>query len=264
MLLLAIVLLCLFVLAALQDLGGGWTPRLGELRVKPVLEESVAGTALAAGGGGAGGIGGGQVGMGQAVEEESTSRGLGSGYAVGEGAVPSFPPVRLAVRDAMEFQDTGERGHEAWLRMLPEGDGLVKVAQPRRHGLPQSQRLVDEAGGVVGDVEVFEVAVVRELECLLAVRQLLGRYEGREKEVTEDETRDVHRCLDHLRQAILCHADTTLERVGGHAEQGWSRRHGPDGSPVVDLDSSEGTLRTCRDWNRIKHWLEENRADVKL
>lgn len=63
-----------------------------------------------------------------------------------------------------------------------------------------------------------------------------------------------------VRQAILCHADTTLERVGNHAGRSRSRQHGPDGIPVVDMAGSVGTMRTCKDWGRIKHWLEENRA----
>ena len=51
--------------------------------------------------------------------------------------------------------------------------------------------------------------MVRELECLLVVRELLGRYEEEEREgkgggkgVEDGERRDAHRCLDHLRQAV--------------------------------------------------------------
>lgn len=257
------MLLGLFVLAALRDLRGGWIPGLADLR--STTSTSKAGSEMGPGvkvqpvrGGGTADGGGGGASKGVEV-------GIGVGIDVG-GPVPSFPRVRLAVKDMLEFQDNGERGHEAWLRMLPEGDGLVKVAQPRRHGLPPSQRWVDAQGEVAGDVEVFEVAVVRELECLLVVRQLLGRLEekGKAIEMNHHEKRDAHRCLDHLRQAILCHADTTLERVGPKTELGGSRRHGPNDNPVVDLDSSAGTMRTCRDWSRIKHWLEEHRADHDL
>lgn len=69
-----------------------------------------------------------------------------------------------------------------------------------------------------------------------------------------------------VRQAILCHGDTTLEKVGNHADAGRARHHGPDGSPkdeipLPDLDASIGTTRQCRDWEKIKGWLEVHRAD---
>lgn len=117
--------------------------------------------------------------------------------------VPEFPPVALSVRDDMLFQDPGERGHEAWMRMLPLGNGLVKVKSPRRYGLPKSQRWRDRTGlEGGGDAEVYEVAVVRELECLLMIREIAGElmagtHAG--KRVEERERLDVERCLDHCK-----------------------------------------------------------------
>ena len=118
--------------------------------------------------------------------------------------------ISLAVYDDLAFQDPGEKGHEAWVRMLPAGNGLVVVEQPRRHGLPRSERLVDYLGGAKAknegrkeDAEVFEVAVVRELECLLIIRDLLGEVFGAAADgrsgVQEWERREAGRCLDHCK-----------------------------------------------------------------
>lgn len=71
-----------------------------------------------------------------------------------------------------------------------------------------------------------------------------------------------------VRQAILCHADTTLEKVGKRVDHAQSRLHSPDelpdDVPHVDMNGTVGVMRTCKDWNHIKHWLEENKADREL
>jgi hypothetical protein len=112
--------------------------------------------------------------------------------------VPAFAWVPLAVYDSAAFQDPGEAGDQVWLQMLPEGNGLVKVSQPRRYGLPLSQPWRAKHGGKKWgtsedgydeEAEVFEVAVVRELECLLMVRAILSN----EMEAGPE----VWRCLDH-------------------------------------------------------------------
>lgn len=129
--------------------------------------------------------------------------------------VPQFPSIALPVRDDPAFQDPGEPGHEAWLRMLPAGNGLVQVRHPSQYGLPRSEKQTDGYGREVADVEVYEVAVVRELECLLVVRELLGRYEelgkgyhgqggGKQGEVVQDWERvDALRCLDHCKSFLI-------------------------------------------------------------
>jgi hypothetical protein len=218
--------------------------------------------------------------------------------------VPTFPWIPLAVHDSAAYQDPGEAGHEAWFQMFPQGNGLVKVSQPRRYGLPQSQPWRAKYGGKKWgtsedgydeEAEVFEVAVVRELECLLRVRAVISdMFEDRSIVNGMEARSEVWRCLDHcellfrltslihvmlvtdtyaalsVRQAILCHADTTLERVGKkQADMGSARKHSPAGSPgsaaedvpIPDLDASVGSVRQCKNWDKIKEWLETHRAD---
>lgn len=182
---LAIALLGLFIFAAVRDLRGGWIPGgVGELRSSAMREGKTVRSVVL----GEAGRGWKKVGTGGSSSTSTAATGVANSGEI----VPSFPLTRLAVRDEPAFQDVGEAGHEAWLRMFPRGNGLVRVEEPRKHRLPRSRRVLGRDGRFVGEAEVFEVAVVRELECLLAVRDLLRRWE----EVLGG-TWDGRRCLDH-------------------------------------------------------------------
>ena len=113
--------------------------------------------------------------------------------------------------------------------MLPAGNGLVQVRYPSQYGLPRSEKQTDGYGREVADVEVYEVAVVRELECLLVVRELLGRYEelgkgyhgqggGKQGEVVQDWERvDALRCLDHCKSFLILASRIGSGTFGCHA-----------------------------------------------
>jgi hypothetical protein len=198
LLVLAIALLGLFIFAAVRDLRGGWIPGgVGELRSSAMREGKTVKSVVL----GEAGTGWRKLGTGGSSSSSTST--AATGVANSGEIVPSFPLTRLAVRDEPAFQDVGEAGHEAWLRMFPRGNGLVRVEEPRKHRLPRSRRVLGRDGRFVGEAEVFEVAVVRELECLLAVRDLLRRWEEVlggtwDGEGLEDwERRDGRRCLDH-------------------------------------------------------------------
>lgn len=59
-----------------------------------------------------------------------------------------------------------------------------------------------------------------------------------------DDLLHMSHCWDYLRQAIMCHADTTLEWMpnsGQHVSKGWGYEH------------------RCRDWDALYHWSGVNR-----
>lgn len=74
--------------------------------------------------------------------------------------------------------------------------------------------------------------------------------------------RDALHCLDHVRQALLCAADTTLEPTGDDTVLVDTE---PD--PVVHrthyVDVGFASARhTCRNYTEIQEWMEANK--VKL
>ncbi len=93
---------------------------------------------------------------------------------------PSGVTVKAVFVDQDAFQLQGARGDRAWLGMFPKGDGRVLVSNPRRHGLPVSAGAVDGDGALVSNAEIYEVAVVKQLDCMvccphLAITQLTSQ-----------------------------------------------------------------------------------------
>ena len=71
--------------------------------------------------------------------------------------------------DQHAFQLSGPKGDDAWLKMFPKSDGRVSVLDPRRYGLPSSAAAVDGDGHSISNTEIFEVAVVKQLECMVSL-----------------------------------------------------------------------------------------------
>ncbi|OQU95994.1 hypothetical protein CLAIMM_02138 isoform 2 [Cladophialophora immunda] len=81
---------------------------------------------------------------------------------------PPFGEAPSVFADRYEFQLQGARGDRAWLRMFPKGDGRISVRHPREYGLPSSAAAFDGDGHAISDTEIYDVAVVRQLECLVS------------------------------------------------------------------------------------------------
>ena len=164
--------------------------------------------------------------------------------------------------------------------MFPDGDGSVVVKNPRYYGLPPSSSAVGEQGDEVEETEIYEVSVVRQLNCLVSdlhvfilflfcymiltsrPLQALVRDFVIDPYATMSQGDDIYRqvlhCLDHLRQALLCAADTTLEPTGKdvsfidtHSDQGKQQ------SPHMGL-GFVAARHTCRNYTQIREWMEAN------
>ena len=84
---------------------------------------------------------------------------------------------------------------------------------------------------------------------------------GREMHPAAHDRSHAFHCLDHVRQALLCAADTTLEPTdnGGASTSGELSNHYVGDQIVVDKPDS-GALHTCKNWTAVKNWIEENRV----
>ncbi|KIX97667.1 uncharacterized protein Z520_06445 [Fonsecaea multimorphosa CBS 102226] len=175
---------------------------------------------------------------------------------------PSFGAAPSVFADRYEFQLQGSRGDRAWLRMFPKGDGRVSVRHPRKYGLPPSAAAVDGDGQAVSDTEIYDVAVVRQLECLAFIRQILIDYDH-EQHPHVHEKAQVYHCLDHVRQALLCAADTTLEPTrdgGAFSPLNVNGPHHYVGHQKTVMSGSASALHTCKNWTAVRSWIEENRV----
>lgn len=77
----------------------------------------------------------------------------------------------------------------------------------------------------------------------------LGYFSAKAGNLDDVNTNHLTHCWDYLRQAIMCHGDTTLEWLAAppndEGSTGWGYRH------------------QCRDYNAIFDWAEQNRVTDK-
>lgn len=88
----------------------------------------------------------------------------------------------------------------------------------------------------------FVVSMYHQMHCLDRIR--VGFIVN-----GSDAYRHAEHCLRYLRQIILCKADTTLEEVD-------DTRTDTDGK-VVEGASGVGMIHRCKDWTKVKQYLEE-------
>ncbi|KAE8418377.1 hypothetical protein BDV36DRAFT_295219 [Aspergillus pseudocaelatus] len=158
-----------------------------------------------------------------------------------EREVPWLPPKTAATRKVFVFQTLyGEplnpEAEKAWDELMPVGRGFVNInndtALPDQPGLDQSlpqQRAM--------------ISVFHQLHCIYMTRE--GYYAAREGNLDQVNAAHLMHCWDYLRQAVMCNADTTLEWLpappNDRGSTGWGYEH------------------TCRDFDAISRWAEENR-----
>jgi len=121
---------------------------------------------------------------------------------------------------------------EAWGQLNPSGDGFVLINSPEDYDLPPGKPT--EHG------DVYDISVFHQLHCLNHVRTFLFTLKAgmdynntrvvydRLLKAQEDH---VYHCFDYLRQALMCHADLTVEWPRTEADgrrfavDGWNIEH---------------------------------------
>ncbi|ETI26966.1 hypothetical protein G647_10065 [Cladophialophora carrionii CBS 160.54] len=168
----------------------------------------------------------------------------GPGTRANQQSTPPPPTeiIQAVFADQHAFQMPGAKGDRAWLNMFPKGDGRVKVRDPEMR------------------TQIYDVAVVKQLECLAFLRHILIDYSHEQHPQAHEISRAYH-CLDHVRQAVLCAADTTLEPTtlqDGMAPRDQAQRYGHEATSGAHVNPRAATLHTCKNWTAVKRWIEEN------
>ncbi|KEQ90518.1 hypothetical protein AUEXF2481DRAFT_9415 [Aureobasidium subglaciale EXF-2481] len=180
-----------------------------------------------------------------------------SGFAVGKNAAsrlvvldqpspqpqaffPNFGKVSTVFVADSEYTRNDTYGDQLWDGLVPIGAGYVRVPNPRQYRLPASQVVKDNGTGYA---EMYQASVIHQLHCMGVLRNYTRAYEAGIPPPFGGHFHVKH-CIEYVRQAILCTADTTLEQA--NAGGGFT---------------AQGAVPQCRDWNLVKGFLETNRAD---
>ncbi|KAJ4341738.1 hypothetical protein N0V95_007130 [Ascochyta clinopodiicola] len=169
------------------------------------------------------------------------------------GIVPNFGTYQKKfVSDDRYHSD--HRTHESfnetkqnWLHLAPKGGGFIHIPTPTSYTLPPAIHFPE-----LPAKEVFTIAAFHQMHCLYHVTAYTDTLvlQMRAGNTTLDEHQLSHNnhCVNYLRNAIMCTADTTLE--GQAQTEGWRDTAGTDGT---------GGLHVCRDWDEVVAWAEGRR-----
>ena len=142
--------------------------------------------------------------------------------------------VGLVVEESVHFALSADapEAYEEWMGYLPPGAGVVRLGP---HTDPDMNR-------------AFIVAMFHELHCLQYLRDEFASATrpASERKGKEPAWGHVQHCLNLLRRAVLCGADTTLERADAEHDV-FSQRRGDDGPAVGRV----GAYHVCRDWDAV-------------
>jgi hypothetical protein len=118
----------------------------------------------------------------------------------GKGVVPEYPRIKTMFKNEWTYQDSGVQGDAAWRDMLPKGHGVVELRWPEHLKLPKDSHYTTEQEQ--GGIELAEVSVVKELDCLIKIRSALIGYEYNMK-LNQKMKIEVHTCLDYGKCSAL-------------------------------------------------------------
>ncbi|MCJ1301985.1 hypothetical protein MMC08_004786, partial [Hypocenomyce scalaris] len=157
-----------------------------------------------------------------------------------EGFFPNFGKVSITFVDGGEFTRNDSYGDQLWNGLVPIGAGYIRVPNPRQFNLPPSEALEDDGSGYA---EMYQASVVHQLHCMGVLRNYTRAYETG-LPIPSGGHLHVRHCIEYVRQAILCTADTTLEQANAGG-----------------AFNAQGAVHQCRDWNLVKAFLEDTRVD---
>ncbi|KAJ3003733.1 hypothetical protein NUW54_g5155 [Trametes sanguinea] len=149
-----------------------------------------------------------------------------------------LPAVGLVLSsDASHFSLYAD---DDWGSLFPLSDGFSTLHPAVLHPHPHQQ----QAPNSPSNGRTFLISMVHQLHCLDVLRvAFVANRTGAPQHVAH--------CLRYLRQAVLCHADATLE---------------PDEPGVRDgrwehAASGVGAVHRCRDWTALRRYLDEHPAE---
>lgn len=131
---------------------------------------------------------------------------------------PQYYPVDLGQvsftpEDTVHYQIFSDEAEREWDSIFPDGGGILFLGPERR---------------------IFGLSLFHQMHCLVHIRRAI---------FARQPSNHAHHCLNFLRQAILCEADSTLEPV----------------VPSLGQRSvSTKTPRTCKDWEKVYELASDN------
>ncbi|KAK4208596.1 hypothetical protein QBC37DRAFT_69842 [Rhypophila decipiens] len=143
---------------------------------------------------------------------------------------------------------TDNETDSAWAALNPLGKGFVNLDQ-------NGDVILYNGTHTPPANETKVVSIFHQLHCLNHLRRSLSASAANPLEfqyLVPQMSHHWDHCFDYLRQALMCTADITLERL----------QEPPKGSKSVPLTSVDGwgTTHLCRDYNVVRMWAESHRA----
>ncbi|KAG7097762.1 hypothetical protein E1B28_005083 [Marasmius oreades] len=102
--------------------------------------------------------------------------------------------------------------------------------------------------------QFYSVSLYHQLHCLNALRKYISR--GPELRLDDEVVTHTGHCLDYLREALLCHSDTTLEPVHDIIVPPDDRKNTSQHTDKVA--QGWNVLHRCKDWAVVRRYLEDN------
>lgn len=117
---------------------------------------------------------------------------------------------------------------------------------------PDSQSVTTRSPSSPATRRPKHISAFHQLHCLSILRDTIGAYRH-----NKDPKRDAHghteHCLDYIRQALMCCADSTIE---------WPVLKQHDGHVHGDVNGY-GVTHQCRDWDGLSAFAVQSRATNK-
>ncbi|KAG9241670.1 hypothetical protein BJ878DRAFT_216452 [Calycina marina] len=157
-----------------------------------------------------------------------------------EGFFPIFGKVSIAFTGGGGFTRNDSYGDQLWDTLVPLGAGYIRVPNPRQLNLSPSEPINDSG---LGYAEKYQASVMHQLHCMGVLRHYSRAYE-RGLQPPSGMYLHVRHCIEYMRQAILCTADTTLEQANANG-----------------AFNAQDAMHQCRDWSLVKAFLEDHRGE---
>ncbi|EPE24425.1 hypothetical protein GLAREA_08277 [Glarea lozoyensis ATCC 20868] len=133
--------------------------------------------------------------------------------------------------------------HSKWSDIYPSS--WIWVPQPSNHGYGGGVKLIDHAvhpEEFEDTTEGFSVSVMHQVHCVAELKRALIQY--RKDGVTQIADEHLDHCTEYLRQAVICHADLTLER--------------PENMTFPQGSTGWGDMHRCRDWDAVLKTIQDH------
>ncbi|KAI3390390.1 hypothetical protein diail_9825 [Diaporthe ilicicola] len=135
-------------------------------------------------------------------------------------APPEHRETRLFEYLEVYGSEPSLESEDAWSDLIPMGKGFIKFPNDTViPDMPGLNRSLPEQRAVI--------SVFHQLHCLFMTRA--GYFSAKSGNLDEVNMQHLSHCWDYLRQAIMCHSDTTLEWLGppphDRGSTGWGYEH---------------------------------------